>query len=141
DRIVVACGAPSLQLLDLAALRGLWHSENGIRGTRQGRGLAFKVLVDADHSLLAALDRFQPRRIRLDELLLHVARIDGGNSAAHLLDALEFLLGLALQVIDFVRNLVGAVENVAVVKQVGLVSENLLHAQRPLLVPRSWQAK
>ena len=76
-----------------------------------------------------------------DQLLFQVARIDCGNGATHLLDALEFFLGQALQIVDLARNLARAVKNIPVVEQVGLVSENLLHAQRPLLVPWPRQAK
>ena len=59
------------------------------------RGLGLEIFVDADHDLLAALDRFQPRGVRFDELLLHVAGLDRGDRAAHLVDALELFLRLA----------------------------------------------
>ena len=61
----------------------------------QRRRLGFEIFVDADDDLLAALDRFQPRGVGFDQLLLHVAALDRGDRAAHLLDALELFLGLA----------------------------------------------
>ena len=42
---------------------------------------------------------------------------------------------------DLARDLGRAVEDVSVFEQVGLVSEDLLHAQRPLLIPRPRQAE
>ena len=54
---------------------------------------------------------------------------------------LQFFLGLALELLDLARHHLGAVEQVAVFQQVGLVGEDLLHPQRPLLVPRPRQAE
>ena len=53
----------------------------------------------------------------------------------------QLLLRLALEPLDLGSYRGRAVENVAVFEQVGLVGENLLHAQRPLLVPGSRQAE
>ncbi len=53
----------------------------------------------------------------------------------------EFLLRRGFELGDFGRDRRRAVENVAVFQQVGLVGEDLLHAQRPLLVPRPRQAE
>ena len=61
-----------------------------------GEGSRFEIAVDADDDLLAALDRFQPRRVGFDQPLLHVAGLDRGDRAAHLVDALELFHGLAL---------------------------------------------
>ena len=76
-----------------------------------------------------------------DELLLHVARLDRRHRAAHGVDARQFFLGLGLERLHLALDLGRAVEDVAVVEQVGLVGQDLLHAQRPLLVPRPRQAE
>ena len=81
-------------------------------------------------------------RVRFDQLLLHVAALDRGDRAAHLVDALAVLpwpraFSASTLRVDHRR----AVEHVAVFEQVGLVGEDLLHAQRPLLVPRPRQAE
>ena len=81
------------------------------------------------------------RGVRFDELRFHVARLDRRDRAAHLLDAGELLARLALQLLDLGGDLLRAVEDVAVFEQVGLVGEDLLHAQRPLLVERARQAE
>ena len=109
------------------------------RGERRLLGL--HEAVDPDHRLLAALDCLEPRRIELDQLLLHVAGLDGRHRPAHVVDAAQFLLGLALERLDLARNLRRTVENVAVLEEVGLKGEDLLEAERPLLVPRPRQAE
>ena len=76
-----------------------------------------------------------------DQLLLHVALLDRGDRAAQRLDVGELVLRLALELLDLGGDRRRAVENVAVFEQVGLVGEDLLHAQRPLLVPRPRQAE
>ena len=141
DRRVVALRAPGFQPFDLAALGVFRHRHDRLDAAGERRGLALEIFVDADDDLLAALDRFQPRGVRFDQLLLHVAALDRLDRAAHLLDALELFLGLALERLDLAVDHLRAVENIAVVEQVGLVGEDLLHAQRPLLVPRPRQAE
>ncbi len=138
---VVALRAPGFQLLDLIALGVFRYRHDRLDAAGERRGLALEILVDADHDLLAALDRFQPRGVGFDQLLLHVAALDRLDRAAHLLDALELVFGLALERFDLLGHHLGAVENIAVVEQVRFVSEDLLHAQRPLLVPRPRQAE
>ena len=76
-----------------------------------------------------------------DQLLLHVARFDRGHRAAHFVDALELFQRLAFERVHLAGDFFGAVENVAIVEQVGFVGEDLLHAQRPLLVPGPRQAE
>src|SRR5713101_4524234 len=89
----------------------------------------------------AARDRLEPPRIGFDELLLHVARLDRGDRAAHGVDPRELGFRLALELRDFLGDRGRAVENVRIVEQVGLIGEYLLQAQRPLLVPRPRQAE
>jgi hypothetical protein len=97
--------------------------------------------VYADHDLLAAFDRGDAAQIGFDQLLLHVAGIDGGDGAAHAIDAHQFGARRGFELIDLGRDLGGAVEDVAEFQQVGLVRHDLLQAQRPLLVPRARQAQ
>ncbi len=74
-------------------------------------------------------------------MLLEVARFDGGDGAAHVFDLLEFFLRRLFQLGDLGGDDRRAVEHVAIFQKVGLVGEDLLHAQRPLLVPRPRQAE
>ncbi len=106
-----------------------------------GDDFGLEIFVDADHDLIAALDRFQPRGVGFHQPLLHVARLDRGHRAAHLVDALELFLGLGLERVDLAFDFRRAVENIAVIQQVGLVGQDLLHAQRPLLIPGPRQAE
>src|SRR5437868_5186875 len=48
---------------------------------------------------------------------------------------------LALELLHLRRDLLGAVKDVAVFEQISLVGEDLLHAQRPLLIERPRQAE
>ncbi len=137
----VAPGAPGSQAFDLAALdRGI-DGQDGARAGGQRRGLGFGIGVDADHDLLARLDGRQALEVRLDQSLLHVGRLDGGHGTAHVGDARHLGRGFRLQLLDLARDLGAAVEDVAVLQQVGLEGHDLLQAQRPLLVPRARQAE
>ena len=86
DRIGVARRAPGIEPLDLIGLGFLRNGENRIGGIGQRRRLGLDETIDADHGLLAALDRLDPARIGFDQLLLQIAGFDGGNGAAHRLD-------------------------------------------------------
>src|SRR5262249_51165254 len=83
------------------------------------RVLGLDEAVDADHGLLAPLDRLEPPRVRLDQLLLEIPGVDRRNCAAHLFDADKLLARLALELLDLALDLGRAVEDVAVVEQVG----------------------
>ena len=141
DRLGVAGRPPRLETLDLLGLDFRRHRQDRAFAGRQRRDFGRRELVDADHDLLAALDRLQPRGVGFHQPLLHVARFDRRDRAAHLVDAGQLLLRLALELIDLGGDLGRAVENVAVFQEIGLVGEDLLHAQRPLLVPRPRQAE
>ena len=80
-------------------------------------------------------------RVGFHQRALHVAALDGGDGAAHGVDDGEFGPGGLLQLVDLALDLQRAVEEVAIFEQVGLIGHDLLHAQRPLLVPRARQAE
>ena len=125
---LIARSAPGGQPFELVALGVLRHRHDRVDAAGERRGLGFQITVDAHHHLLAALDRFQPRGVGFDQLLLHVARLDRGHRAAHGVDARQFFLGLGLECVYLALDLGRAVEDVAIVEQVGLVGEDLLHA-------------
>ena len=81
----------------------------------------------------------KPAGAALDQAALHV--VDSGNGAAHFFNRRKFGLGFFFQC----RNLAGdfgrTVEDVGVFEQVGLIGQDLLHPQRPLLIPRPRQTK
>ena len=103
-----------------------------LAGERRRLGLG--IGVDPDQHLLALLDGLDPRGVRGDQRLFHV--VDGRHRPAHGLELGEFGAGLALQLLDLAVDLDRAVEDVAVFEQVGLVGDDLLEPERPLLVPR-----
>ena len=139
DGLVVARGAPGFEPRDLPGLGLLRYGEDRLGGVGERRRLGLDEAVDADDGLLAALDRLDPARIRFDELLFQVTGFHGGHGAAHLLDLRKLVLRRLFQLGDLGGDRRRAVEDVAVFQQVGLVGEDLLHAQRPLLVPRARQ--
>ena len=61
DRLRVALRAPGLEPLDLLGFGLVRHGEDRAVGRGERRGLALGEPVDADHDLLAALDRLEPR--------------------------------------------------------------------------------
>src|SRR5206468_3489524 len=75
------------------------------------------------------------------ELLRHVGALHRRHRATHLEHARELLARARDQVVRLLLHDVRAVEQVLVLEQVGLVGEDLLDAQRPLLVPRPRQAE
>ena len=90
-------------------------------------------------TMLAALDLGDPLAVRLDQPGLHVGdRLDG---AALLLDRLHLGLGaldeFGHQAVHHLR----ALEDVGVLEQVGLVGEDLLDPQAPLLIPGAGEAE
>ena len=119
----------------------LRHDHDLIVARGERRRLAAGEFVDADDDLLAGLDRLEARGIGFDQLALHVADLDRRGGAAEVFDLLEFGFRLCLQFGDLARDLGIAVEDVAIFQEVGLVSHDLLHAQRPLLVEGPRQAE
>src|SRR6185437_1510360 len=91
--------------------------------------------------LLAALDRRQPPRIRFDQALLHIAALDRRHRAAQPADALELGQDLGFERIDLPLDLRRTVEDVAMLEKIGLIGEDLLEPQAPLLVPDPRQAQ
>jgi hypothetical protein len=133
---IVARRAPGLQPRNLLGLDLVRHGEDRLVAGGKRRGLRLNEAIDADDGLLAALDRLQPLGVGIDEPLLHVARLDRLHRAAHLFDLVELVPRLRLELADFARNFRRAVEQIAVFEQIGLEGDDLLHADRPLLVPR-----
>ena len=139
-RLVVALLPPRLERGDLLDLDRFRHGLDALDAARrQRRGLGLGIGVDADQHLLALLDRLDPRGVGGDQRLFHV--VDGRDGAAHRLKLGEFGAGLILQLLDLAVDLDRAVEDVAIVEQVGLVGDDLLQPERPLLVPRPRQAE
>ncbi len=134
-------GAPRLQSGDLIGLDLGRYRENGALAGRERRRLGFSEAVDTDHDLLAALNRLDPAGIALDELRFHIAVLDRRDRTSHAQDAFEFLAGFALERRHLGLDLGRAGEDVVIFQQVGFVGEDLLHAQRPLLIPRPRQAE
>jgi hypothetical protein len=140
DRALVARLAPAAQVGDLLGLDLGVDDENAaldVGGKRRGLGLG--VLVDPDDDLLALLDAAHALAVGVDQRRLHVRhRLDG---AAVLLDHRHLRAGPLDELGDEAIHHLGALEDVGVLEQVGLVGEHLLDAQGPLLVPGPRQAE
>ncbi len=95
--------------------------------------------VDADDHLLLLGDAGHAHRHRAHKLALEIAALDRGAHAAHAADLAQLGAGRTGQRLDLGRHHRAAVEKVRVLEQVGLVGEDLLQAQRPLLIPRARQ--
>ena len=135
----VAGVAPGLEAGDLLGLDGGVDDEDAaFAGGERGR-LGLGEAVDADDGGGARLDAGEPGGVGGDERGLHV--VDGGDGAAHLGDAGELGAGAGLQLLDLGGDRRVAVEEVAVLEEVGLVGHDLLHAERPLLVPGAGEAE
>ena len=76
--------------------------------------------------------------MRADEAFLHEA--DGVLGAADLVDLGQRRAGFLFQLFGLGIDHMAAIEDVLELEQVGLVGEDLLEAERPLLVPGTWQA-
>ena len=135
----VAGGAPGVQAGDLLGLDGGVDDHDAILAGGERRGLGLGEAVDADDGGGAGLDAGEPGAVRADEGGLHV--VDGGDSTPHLVDAGELGAGAGLQLLDLGGDGGVAVEEVGVFEQVGLVGHDLLHAERPLLVPGAGEAE
>jgi hypothetical protein len=88
---------------------------------------------------LALLDLGDARAVGLDELLFHVG--DGLDRTAMILDGAHLLASALGQLVGERLHHVRALEDVGVVEQIGLVGEDLLDPQAPLLVPGPGQTE
>ena len=140
DGALVALGLPLLERLDPLALDlGVGGEDAAVLAGGERRVLGLGEPVLADHLDLAALDPGDPLAVRLDQPRLHVGdRLDG---AAVLGDHLHLGVGALGQLLDQAVHHHRALEDVGVVEQVGLVGEDLLDPQAPLLVPGAGQAE
>ncbi len=77
----------------------------------------------------------------MNESLFHVAGFNCRNGAAQCENFLQLGAGFGLQTLDFIFDFLRAFKNIGVVQKVGFIGHDLLHAERPLLVPGAGQAK
>ena len=118
----------------------LVHGQDRRRGVTGQRGLrGFGVAIHADHDALTSRDVAHARALAGDEPLLD--EVERGDHPAEVQHALDLGPGRVLDLTGFRFDDRTALENVAVFQQVGLVGENLLNAQAPLLIPRPRQAQ
>ena len=134
----VAGGAPRGQRVDGGGLDGgIDREDAAVLAGLKRRGLRLRVHVLADHLEVAALDPLHARPVRLHHLRLHVRH---RRHRAALLGHHGHLLARARhQLVHQPVHHLRALEDVGVLEQVGLVGEDLLDPQRPLLVPRPRQ--
>ncbi len=96
----IAARPPGGERCDLFRLGFGRGNEDRILAGGQRRGLGVREGVDADDDLLAALDRLEAARVRLDQLGFHDARLDRRDRAAHRVDRGEFGERLGLERCD-----------------------------------------
>ena len=106
-------------------------------GQRRGRGLG--PAVDADDHGFVGFDPADAVGVRLDQTALHV--VDGRHRAAHRVDLRQFGPRAVFQRLDLAVDRGVAVEQVVIFQKVGLIGQDLLHPQRPLLIPGARQAQ
>ena len=130
-----------LQARDLLGFgRGIDREKTiGAGGKRRLRRLG--EAVDPDHGLRAGGDRGEPAPVRFHQPLLHIAALDSGERPAHCLDPGELRARFAGQRLDLGRHHRRPVEQVVVLEEIGLVGQDLLQPQAPLLVPGPRQAE
>ena len=138
DRGLVAVGSPLRDVVDRLGLDAGIDSEDGALAAERRR-LGLGEAVDADDDLVAGLDPARPLGHRRHEPRLE--RLDRFERAAHRDDLVELGLRGVAQLGRVLLDDVRAVEDVVVLEQVALERQHLLHAQRPLLVPRLGQAE
>ena len=140
DGALVALGAPLLERRDPLALDlGVGGEDAAVLAGGERRVLGLGELVLADDDDLAALDLRDPLAVRLDQPGLHV----GTASTAPPCSATGLHLGVGAlgELVDQAVHHHRALEDVGVLEQVGLVGEDLLDTQAPLLVPGAGQAE
>ena len=136
----IALRAPELERRDLLGLEPGGHHEDPALGVGgQGRRLGLGEPVDADDGLLAGLDPADPLPVGVDQGRLHVG--DGGHGAAVLGDHGHLGPGPVEELPDQALHDDRPGEDVRVLEQIGLEGEDLLDAQRPLLVPGPGEAE
>ncbi len=138
-RIRVALRPPRLQLGNLPAFRAMIRRHDRAVAARQRRDFRRLIPVDADHNLPPRLDLFQARTLALDQFLLH--ELDIVDRPARCIQLREHLTRLILQRLGLRGHHMRTVEQVFELQQIGLKGEDLLQAQRPLLVPWPRQAQ
>src|SRR4051794_12844600 len=132
DELLVALGLERLQALDLRVLGG--------RVDAQGLGdlrVLLDVVVDADHDVLALLVALGIAPGRLLDLVLD--EVDRVHAAAELVDLGDQLARARLDLVGERLDEVRAGERVHGVGRAGLVSDDLLRAQRDLRGPLGGQ--
>ena len=107
----------------------------------QGRRQTVGPAVAADDHHLALVDARQALRLAAHEPRLHVARLDRRERTARLLDARDLRARRVLQGRDLRRHHRRAREQIGVLEEIGLVGQDLLEPERPLLIPRPRQAE
>ena len=127
------------EALDLLLLGDGVDPQDGLcraaRTTGEGRLGGLLEAVEAHDLDVAALDGPETLDVAGNELALDVPALDGRDHSAHGLDALELRPRAREEGGGLGRDDGRPVEDVAVLEDVGLVGDDLLDAQRPLLVP------
>ena len=105
------------------------------------RGFAFNIAIHTNNCLLAALNGFEAARVGFHKPRLHVTVFNSRNCATLFFDLGKFGTRLGFQLFDLARDLVAAIEEIAIFEKICFIGHDLLDAQRPLLIKRTRQAK
>ena len=123
----VAAGPPRLQRGDLLAARRAGSTVMMLSSpVASGDGSASVNLLTPTTICSPVSIAASRLALRLDQPPLHVARLDGDDGAAHLVDLRQLLARLELELLDLLGDHPRAVEDVVEVEQVGLVGDDLL---------------
>ena len=77
--------------------------------------------------------------MRADQAFLHI--VDSINGAAHLIYLRQLCARLRFQLSGFSIDDVAAIKQILIFEKIGFKGEDLLHPQRPLLIPRARQTQ
>ncbi len=132
-RRVVARGTPGGQTGNLISLcLGVGLHDRAIAcGQRRRRG--FGPAVHANHDGFAGFNPPDPFCIGFDQAALHV--VNRGHGPAHRVDLGKLCARALLEFFNLAVHGGVAVEEIVEFQKVGFIGEDLLHPERPLLVP------
>ena len=134
----VATRTPFVEAVDLFCLDCRVNDHNAAIAGHQRAGLAFLPFVYADNDGFTRFDAVEAGGVGFHQTALHV--IDGLNRAAHGFKVRELVTCAVFEFSHLAIHRWVVVEEVVILQEVGLVSHDLLHAHRPLLIPGARQA-
>ena len=131
--------SPAGEALDLLGFGLGIHCHDRIIARGERAGFAVLIGVDPDHSHIAAFNLPNPCGVGVDQTRLHI--FDRLYGSAHGIDQCQLSPRALLECCDFAFHRGIFVEQILIFQKIGFIGHNLLHPQRPLLIPGARQAQ